>query len=84
MYVISLVKIRKNLWLLLRILVVLVLVGLVLPKVVSYVGQWISPKTGWLGSVFSSLAQWFGGGLEKLSLRLDPYVQTLKDYYRAK
>lgn len=84
MYVISLVKIRKNFWLFLRILAMLIVIGLVLPRFISAVGKWMSPGVGWINSRAQSIVAWFGDALAVVSERLSPFVETLKQYYQGK
>ncbi len=82
MYVISLVRLKKNLWLFLKILAILILVGLVLPRVLGFVSDWVSPRS--VGASGKSLASSFSQVLSGIADRLNPYVETLKDYYRGK
>ena len=83
MYVISLVKLRKKLGLFLLVLVGLVVLGFVLPRVISVVARWLSPATGWLGAMFAAAFDWTRDMFVSLGERLQPFVETLKEYYRA-
>lgn len=84
MYVISLVKLRKNLGLFLKILAVLIIVGLLLPRVLSMLSGWASPSMGWLKSSLLAVIRWFSDVFAAIGERLEPYVETLKDYYRGR
>jgi len=83
-YVISLVKLRKKFGLFLLVLVGLVLLGFVLPRAIAILGKWLAPATGWLKATFVAAADWTKDLFAGLGERLEPFVQTLKDYYRGK
>jgi hypothetical protein len=82
-YVISLVKLRKKFGLFLLVLVGLVLLGFVLPRAIAIVARWLAPAAGWLKATFLAAVDWTRGVLVGLGGRLEPFVETLKEYYRG-
>lgn len=84
MYVISLVALRRKFGLFLLILVGLVILGFVLPRAVALLARWFAPATGWLKATLLAAVNWTKDLFAGVSERLEPFVQTLKDYYQGR
>ncbi len=83
-YVISLVALRKKFRLFLLILIGLVVLGFVLPRVIALLGKWLAPATGWLKSRATAAVNWTKGVFTGFGERLEPFVETLKQYYQGR
>jgi len=84
MYVVSLVKLKKNLLTCAKVLVVLVILGLILPKMLAIAGDYVSPASSTAWKAVSGVATRIRSGVEGVFQNVEPFIHTLKDYYRGK